>query len=62
MPPLNGHRSTKSRFQESDHTLIQQIGAGDQNAMGNFWNIAAQLMQWHMDPRVYTLRIHLSRN
>lgn len=34
MPPLNGHRSTKSRFQESDRTLIQQIGAGDQKAFG----------------------------
>jgi len=34
MPPINGHRSTKSRFQESDHTLIQQIGAGDQKAFG----------------------------
>ena len=34
MPPINGHRSTKSRFQESDRTLIQQIGAGDQKAFG----------------------------
>jgi len=34
MPPTNGHRSTKSRFQESDRTLIQQIGAGDQKAFG----------------------------
>ena len=34
MPPINGHRSTKSRFQESDHTLIQQISAGDQKAFG----------------------------
>ena len=34
MPPINGHRSTKSRIQESDRTLIQQIGAGDQKAFG----------------------------
>ena len=34
MAPINGHRSTKSRFQESDRTLIQQIGAGDQKAFG----------------------------
>jgi len=34
MPPINGHRSTKSRFQESDRTLVQQIGAGDQKAFG----------------------------
>ena len=34
MPPIKGHRSTKSRFQESDRTLIQQIGAGDQKAFG----------------------------
>ena len=34
MPPINGRRSTTSRFQESDRTLIQQIGAGDQEAFG----------------------------
>jgi len=34
MPPINGHQSTKSRFQESDRSLIQQIGAGDQKAFG----------------------------
>ncbi len=34
MPPIKGHRSTKSRFQESNHTLIQQIGAGNQKAFG----------------------------
>ncbi len=34
MPPINEYQSTKSRFQESDRTLIQQIGAGDQKAFG----------------------------
>ena len=34
MAPINRHRSTKSRFQESDRTLVQQIGAGDQKAFG----------------------------
>jgi RNA polymerase sigma-70 factor (ECF subfamily) len=34
MPHINGHRSTKNRFQESDRTLIQQIGIGDQKAFG----------------------------
>ena len=34
MPPINGRQSTKRRFQESDRTLIQQIGAGDQRAFG----------------------------
>ena len=34
MPPINGHLSTESRSQESDHALIQQIGAGDQKAFG----------------------------
>jgi len=34
MPPINEYQPAESRFQESDRTLIQQIGAGDQKAFG----------------------------
>ena len=38
MPPISEYQPTESRFQESDHTLIQQIGAGDQKAFGLFYD------------------------